>query len=273
MATTYFPAPDIIAVMVNQRMESHKPLMHHHGVRIGILFAQNDKGPAVKLHGAACNATIRIISHKDRVTKRYDAELVIDERNWDGFSDRQRQALIAHELEHLELVQKIDPDTKVKRVQYDEGGRPKLKLRPGDWDVGDGFASVVAEFGKDAVEYFNIDLAYRTAEYAREMGPPKPEPTLLDGVTVEVRTTGTDGKATSATLTGETFSRVSNRLTQGATNGNEASAGPRSSVDAVADGGEVKHDDDSDDYGFGPSNPRFDERCEGASYDERTNGI
>lgn len=212
MPTTYEPAPHDVAAVVNARMASHHEDMRGVGVRVGVLMAENPKGPAVKLHGAPCNATIRVVPHKDRVTKGYDAEMLIDRRNWDGFTPRQREALVAHELKHLMLVKKRDRDTGHMRIQFDGGGRPKLKTRPGDWDAGDGFAEIVAEFGEDAVEFHNIKSCWKLADQAREIGLPEPAPTLLDGLTMEIVTTDGAGSSQSVTVTGETFKRATDEI-------------------------------------------------------------
>ncbi len=265
VATMYYPAPDEAAVLVNHRIATHHEDMHAMGVRVGVLFARNDTGPAVKLHGNACHATIRVVSHKDRVTKGYDAEMVIDARSWEEFEGRRRLALVAHELKHLVLVKKVDPDTKQAAVQFDDGGRPKLKTRPGDWTAGDGFAEIVAEFQDDAIEFFNIRTAWKLAESAKLNGPAEPEPSLLDVARDVAREHFGDGVTVSMA---ERFKEAGN--------GVATVAGTRSGVDAAADGGRVEDDANAgpgDDFGFGPSNSRFDRRTEGASYDERTNGI
>ncbi len=250
MGTMYYPAGNDVALLVNNRISTHHDDMHKVGVRVGVLMATNDSGPAVKLHGAACNATIRVVAHRDRVTKGYDAEMVIDARNWEDFSHRQRLALVAHELKHLILVKKVDRETKAQRVQFDDGGRPKLKCRPGDWDAGDGFAEIVAEFGEDAIEYTNMRSAWRLADQAKELG--------------------VVAKAESSLL---------GNIEEGEDDGHEPPAGPRSGDSEAAAGGT----DEDDDFGFGPdehtgpTDPTkslaYDEREEGPSYDERTWGI
>lgn len=51
-------------------------------VRLCIFMASNgddEEGPAVKIHGYPCYATIKPIPYKQRVDKRADAEITIDE--------------------------------------------------------------------------------------------------------------------------------------------------------------------------------------------------
>lgn len=257
MGTSYSPAPDEVAALVQQRLRKSHPDLWGVSVRVGVLMAWNPDAPAVKHGGYPCNATIKVVSHKDRVTKGYDAELVIDQLCWDGFRPKQRLALIAHELRHLELVLKLDKETGQQRVQLDDGGRPKLKTRPGDWNAGDGFADVVAEFGEDAVEYHNLKNCWRRADEAKEEGPSLPGPTLLDGVEVVtdggevISKAGADGFTKlppGAFGTDPSLSlsfRLGNQFKERA-NGHEAPAGPGSQAQPAGDG-EGEDGDDPDD--------------------------
>jgi hypothetical protein len=97
--------------------------------------AKDDKGkalaPAVKLHGVACAATVRIVSYKDRVAGREDAEILVDADLWEEASDPERVALLDHELHHLEVQRDDDGHPK-----SDDCGRPKLKMRHHDHDFG-----------------------------------------------------------------------------------------------------------------------------------------
>lgn len=184
MGVSYSPDNGTVGAMVTERLRKAHPDMHAIGLRVGVLFAENGGEPAVKHGGYPASATIKVVSHKDRVTKGYDAEMVIDSGVWDDLNDRQRASLVAHELHHLQLVVKVDKETKRRLIQYDDGGRPKLKTRPGDWNAGDGFAYIVAEFGDDAIEFRNIRSAWSMAEAAKalDVRAPQPEPSLLDTV-------------------------------------------------------------------------------------------
>ncbi len=128
------------------------------GVRVGVLFAANEKGAAVKHGGYAAHATIKVMTLKDRITKGYDAELLVSEESWDGFDPEQRAALVDHELTHIDVV------TKKGVLQRDDIDRPKLKSRKGDWNCGDGFAEVVARHGRSAIEFDNARMAAMHAE-------------------------------------------------------------------------------------------------------------
>ena len=84
--------------------------------------------------GRDCYAYVRITSQRERAVGGPDAVITVDEWDWDQGSKRWREAVIAHELEHLEV---------------NENG--VLKIKPHDFEVG-WFGKIAAEFGEDSVE-------------------------------------------------------------------------------------------------------------------------
>lgn len=116
-------------------------------VTIGLLSAHapvdddgDPKGPALKLHGVQCAATVRIVSHKDRVAGLPDAIVTIDGDRWEEFGALKQEAIIDHELAHL-----------LPTGDTDDCGRPKLKMRPHDVDLG-GFHDIVERHKENAPE-------------------------------------------------------------------------------------------------------------------------
>lgn len=172
MAATYTLADDDVIRLVNEIMTTNHPELAEAGVRFGILMAENPDGDAVKHSGYPVLACVKVVSAKDRVTKCYDVEMLIDLRAWEEMTDRHRAALIDHEITHVARV----PNTP-KRIaagelawKTDDRGRPKIKMRKGDWNVGDGFESIVARHGDFAVEFLNIQRAVAMAKAAKEKG-------------------------------------------------------------------------------------------------------
>jgi hypothetical protein len=141
-------------------LEGLMTLLHNrlvaYGVRVGMEFAVNEKGDssAVKLHGYPCAAIIRITGLKERRWGAPDAIVTVDQGRWDRATDKERAALLDHELTHLA----IDFD-KDKNGQFDAAARPKLKMRLHDFQVG-WFAEVAARHG---------DASYEVRQ-AREIG-------------------------------------------------------------------------------------------------------
>lgn len=175
MPTTYQTADDEVTALVSAVMTEHHQALAHAGVRVGVLMAYKPDGAPIKHAGYEALATIKVVSLKDRVTKQYDAELLIDETEYARLPDEQRAALVDHELSHLTLAKKSlrelqeaqQHDSAAPWWKLDDLGRPKLKTVNGDWNAGDGFKDVVARHGTQAVEYLNLARAKAKADAAR----------------------------------------------------------------------------------------------------------
>lgn len=142
MATFSKADKDIVDLVSSAMREYHRPLAEA-GVRVDALMAHaardsetgEPKGPAIRLHGYPCYATIRITSQKERVAGLGDAMLTLDGDRWSDLTAEQQRALLDHELAHLVLV------TEDGMPQTDDCFRPKLRSRPHDaqlgifWDV------------------------------------------------------------------------------------------------------------------------------------------
>jgi hypothetical protein len=151
MAVTFQKCPLDVMETIRRVMHEQHDRLEENAVKVVAIFANagtDSKGigkPAVKLHGKPCAATVRVTSLKDRTLYGGDALITIDEKVWDGLTDQQQEALIDHELEHLQII------VKDGQVQTDDLGRPKLKCRPHDWEVS-GFQCIVERRGEDALE-------------------------------------------------------------------------------------------------------------------------
>ena len=132
MGTTYDSAPDDVMSLAASVTEQYHGHLAKAGVRVGYLMAANENGPAVKLHGVACCAVVRIISLKDRASGLPDAQVVIDADHWRIAAEDVRRAMLDHELYHLELAK----NKKTGALKYDDLGHPILKMRPHDFEVG-----------------------------------------------------------------------------------------------------------------------------------------
>lgn len=180
MPTTFSAAdPEVLRLLDHSVLPDHFPRLVELGVRIGVVMAYNPDGGAIKHGGYPAAATIKVVSLKDRVTKGFDAELLVDQGVWDGLRHRQRLSLLYHECRHLEPVPQRDDeeprhlDNGAPDCARDDLTRPRLKCVPGDWNGGDGFRDCVALFGDDAIEHQNAALAFGAAEAARKAGERK----------------------------------------------------------------------------------------------------
>jgi hypothetical protein len=170
VATCYSEADPTVTGIVAARIKAAHLDFDRHGVRVGVTMAYNPAGPGVKAGGYPAAAMVKVVPQKDRIRKLIDAEIIVDETVWEGLNPRQRVALIAHELAHLKLVKRLNKDTGMFDVVADDNGRPKLKTVPGDWNAGDGYRAIVAEFGDDAIEYDNLRRAWANADGAKRGG-------------------------------------------------------------------------------------------------------
>lgn len=139
--STYEKCPESVSEMAAEilcEFESHKPLLDAR-VTTDYVFAYCDKDEdgnpvenavAIKHRGVRALAVTRKTSLKQRALGNADAEITIDGDWWEEAGLSEQKALLDHELHHLELKTNEDGDCK------DDLGRPLLKLRPHDVDVG-----------------------------------------------------------------------------------------------------------------------------------------
>lgn len=133
--------------LVRAVMHKHFPALVQLSVTVKTLFAYagkdkngDPKGPAMKRNGIALAGKIKVTSQADRAAGLDDAVMTLDGDRWDEWMPRTQEALIHHELTHLETTGKVD-----------DCGRPKLKSRPHDHECGV-FEATMAAYGKDALD-------------------------------------------------------------------------------------------------------------------------
>lgn len=139
-------------------MQQHHPDLHSIKVMVKTLFAfgpvneaGEKTGPAIKVGGYRAAACTKVQSIKQRVLGNGDALMILDGDDWPDWTDEERRALVDHELTHLEP--QIDAD---KVAQTDDIGRPKLKARLHDWQLG-GFREVVKRHGAHSFDQQQVD--------------------------------------------------------------------------------------------------------------------
>lgn len=127
-----------------EQYETHKP-MKVVEPKVDYVFAYGDVddegrqlNDALTKNGLKALGITKIIALKERALGRGDVEVALDGDWWKSATDEQQAALLDHELHHICI--KCD---KAGNVQYDDLGRPKIKLRKHDVEVG--WFKVVAE--------------------------------------------------------------------------------------------------------------------------------
>jgi hypothetical protein len=150
---TYQRAPESVSAIGDRLIASHYPTLAEAEVTIGYLMAHattNDAGektgPAIKHQGYPADAVVKVVKLQDRVAGMPDVLVTIDGDQWPRWSEAQREALIDHELYHLEVLR--DDEGQIKA---DDHGRPRLKCRLHDWQLG-GFAAIARRHKEDSGE-------------------------------------------------------------------------------------------------------------------------
>lgn len=126
-----------LATKLLNEYDSHKPLVACE-VKIDFVFAYcdcDDKGrplnDALTKGGLKALGITRKIALKDRALGRGDAEIALDGDWWKKANENEQAALLDHELHHVAV--KFD---KVGNPQFDDLGRPQIKLRKHDIEFG-----------------------------------------------------------------------------------------------------------------------------------------
>lgn len=130
-------------------------------VRIGLMYAFNDDGPAIKVRGVQALASVKVMNVKDRVKWGFDVELLVDGAAWERMPDDRRLALLDHECSHLELV--LDDNGNVK---MDVIGRPRVVTIPADLNPSDAFVAVIERHGRSAAEVISANAHMDEVEEA-----------------------------------------------------------------------------------------------------------
>lgn len=171
MPITYIRAPSEIIDLIDEVKAAHHPALQTYEVAIDALVARRhnargeELGGALKAHGYPAVATISIMPLKRRALGNADALLVVDGMAWEALESAERRACIDHELEHLRVVAEeggvveVGEDGELNGVgASDDFGRPRLKLRLHDWQLG-GFRAVAKRHHEAALEVVAVRAA------------------------------------------------------------------------------------------------------------------
>lgn len=150
MATWYETAPDDVASLAKQLIRrSHHDLIKAEAT-ITYLFARNNDGPALTKNSWPAKAIAKINSLRDRVAGLADCMILIDGKQWQDWSAGHRVAVLDHELHHFEVC-----FNKAGAIRYDDANRPKIRIRPHDFEFG-GFHLMAQRHGTDSAEIMAV---------------------------------------------------------------------------------------------------------------------
>src|SRR5574337_1804442 len=133
MAKTYERCGKDVDDLIAEVMRRYHQELSDLGVTVDPVFvsAEDAKGmtlPGLKRNGLPAAAMIQVTPLADRARGLADTKLTIDSHVWNHLPPHQREALIDHELEHVQLKPVEDEDGNVEHT--DDLGRPRLKLKP-----------------------------------------------------------------------------------------------------------------------------------------------
>jgi hypothetical protein len=177
----YSKAPDEVTERAAHLVKLFHTPLRDAGLRVDLISVTSDDpdSPALTHQGYPAAAVVRAVDSKGRTMGRGDAEIVIDEAHYLTMTDAQKDALIDHELYHIEL--KVS--NKTGRVKLDEHGRPKLRMRKHDFQAG-WFHEIAQRHGAASLECqqaANLVLTCKQIYFEFALTPPK------DGVTSTVK--------------------------------------------------------------------------------------
>lgn len=156
MGNIYFKASEEHHKLAYNVMAKYHSELSKARVNLGLLITMSNKENQPALKDGALGI-IKIVPVKDRVTKQFDVELIVDGDVWNKKHEL-REPLIDHLLSRLEVKkhkakpnQKEDEDD-VDQFTTDDIGRPIIKMRKCDLNAVSGFAEVATRHGESSIE-------------------------------------------------------------------------------------------------------------------------
>jgi hypothetical protein len=143
----YSIANEEVNLTIQKVMKENHGDLHNAGVTITALIARSEEGPAIKVRGSEAAGSIRITKLAERTLGLGDALMTLDGERMDAWTSKRLQAVIDHELRHLMLAK----NKRTGEIQLDDEGRPKLRIRPHDFEFG-WFARTAELYGEESYE-------------------------------------------------------------------------------------------------------------------------
>ncbi len=151
---TYVKASGDLQAQVKALMHRSYPDLADHKITVGVLMAHAPRredgeptGPAIKFAGWPAAAIVKINSLRNRVEGMPDATIILDGDTWEQRPSDEQAAILDHELYHIQVRKDED-----EQAVLDDACRPKLKLRPHDFQIG-GFVAICHRHGAAALEH------------------------------------------------------------------------------------------------------------------------
>lgn len=151
----YSPIDTETRERINERITANYSDLDEEGVTINAMFVTSNEGPALMVGGYPALACVRATSQKERAAGMADVELLIQSATWAEMTPEQKDALLDHELHHL--IIETDPET--GDTKEDPQGRPKIKMRKHDYQMG-WFTEIARRHGMNSPEVTQARLVF-----------------------------------------------------------------------------------------------------------------
>lgn len=139
--------------LCQQLVELYHKDLDSAAAKVDIVMAFRDpdgEAPAMEKDGHRILGQASTIKLKDRVKGMGDCEIMLDGDAWDGLPDKQKAALMDHELEHFEVKR-----DKVGDFIMDDLNRPVIKIRNHDRSFG-WFDTIAMRHRSDSMEVHQL---------------------------------------------------------------------------------------------------------------------
>jgi hypothetical protein len=146
MAKHYGKASQDVLDRIEKLRDKYHPEID--AATLDVLFVFGDEaGHTLEHQGYPALAVVKVNGLKERAAGLADALLVVDRYSYSGLTQAQMDAMLDHELYHLEPV--IDDKTEIPKL--DSLGRLKLAIRKHDRQFG-WFDEIAQRHGEDSIE-------------------------------------------------------------------------------------------------------------------------
>lgn len=174
MKTYSAASEDVLSTIARMHSQYH-PEIAEASVCALFVYDEDTGLPVLKHQGYEAAAVVSITSTKQRALGVADALIVIDRAAWLSLTAAQKDALIDHELEHLDRVISKDTEDSPAAPQFDSIGRPKLAMRRHDRQFG-WFDDVARRHGEHSAEMRQANaLVAQTSQLYFDFPPIPPE--------------------------------------------------------------------------------------------------
>jgi hypothetical protein len=158
MGNIYFKANDAYLALAYDVMKKFHYDLNKAKVQLGLIITMSNKEdtPALK---DGVQGIIKVVPVKDRITKSFDLELIVDGEFWKAKQEL-RESLIDYLLNKVEVKRvkkKAKGDNKEEPdYMHDEVGRPVIKMRKCDICAVSGFMESIGRHGDKSIEMMQL---------------------------------------------------------------------------------------------------------------------